>query len=464
MLEKFDIIIEKLEFDSKIIDFKFTKSQIPMYLVIRFTLIQLLINKEFNLSNPHTKANKKSLKVILEYIYNTIKSNLFFAPKKDIYIFSSDMLNVLEAGKYKNRLHNNFCKSACEKIQLFESSHDFQYKEPKHVKVYFIDFILILRKIFSFLMKKNDKDSVNIELLIEYINVKIGLDSIVKQQLNDILQKYSKMVNIEFFLYDLFIKIKRPKILIVDCVYYGVYIPLILAAKKYDVETIEYQHGYVGLAHPAYNYSNSLFDKISKYFPRYFYTYGKYWSDRVRIPSEKIEIGLYELESNLELSQSIEKEKSILFISSGTIYKELNFLVDSVINKFQELEYKVILRVHPSEKSALNQRYGNLLAKGLIIDNLPLYERLAKTEIVIGIEVSTVLFEAVCFTSKVYMQNTQYTRFYEPKPMFVLFENANQLCTLVKENVSFAFEKNYWWSLNSALNYNALIEKLLKRK
>ena len=52
-----------------------------MYLVIRFFLIQSLINEEFNLSNPHVKVNKKPIKETLKYIYHTLKSNLFFAPK-----------------------------------------------------------------------------------------------------------------------------------------------------------------------------------------------------------------------------------------------------------------------------------------------------------------------------------------------------------------------------------------------
>ena len=98
---KFDDILEILEADGKILDFRFSKSQIPMYLVVRFILIQSLINKEFNLSNPHVKANKSSTKEKLKYIYYTLKSNLFFAPKKDIYIFSSGIVNKFENNKEK---------------------------------------------------------------------------------------------------------------------------------------------------------------------------------------------------------------------------------------------------------------------------------------------------------------------------------------------------------------------------
>jgi hypothetical protein len=303
----FNDILEILESDKKILDFKFEKSQIPMYLVIRFNLIQSLINKEFNLSNPHVKSSKKSIKEILKYIYHTLKSNLFFAPKKDIYIFSSDMLNVLDANKYKNRLHDNLFKLFNNQTQLFEASHNFQYKYPKYRKVYHLDLILILSRLCSFFIQKKEHDLLNIELLIEYINVKVKLDTTQKQELKSILIKYSKRISIEYYLYDLFIKIKKPKILIVDCTYYGAYIPLILTAKKHKVKTVEYQHGYVGFAHPAYNYHENIFNKISKYYPEYFLTHGDYWSNVVRVPSKKVAIGLP------ELSKKIDNEANIIF-------------------------------------------------------------------------------------------------------------------------------------------------------
>lgn len=457
----FDDILKRLESDSKILDFRFAKSQIPMYLVVRFMLLQSLINKEFNLSNPHVKTDKKSIKEILKYIYHTLKSNIFFAPKKDIYIFSSDILNVLDGVKYKNRLHYGLCQIYDNQTELFETSHNTKYKEPKYKKTYFIDLILILRNFFSFFTKNDNIDLLNIELLVEYINIKIKLDATQTELLMVILKKYSKMINIEYYLYDLFIKIKKPKLLILDCAYYGVHIPLILVAKKHEVKIAEYQHGYVGFAHPAYNYSNIILDKIKKYFPEYFLTHGKYWSDRVRVPSKKIEIGLSELESKLELSKIKEKEKSILFVSGGTVYKELNFLIDSVIKYFQGLGYKVILRTHPSENIELNKRYANLFKKGLIIDSLLLYERLEKTEIVISMEVSTVLFEAVCFTNKIYMMNTNYTRYYEQENPFISFDNSDDLILNISKDITMQQEMNYFWKTNCKENYKKFIKNNL---
>ena len=133
---KFDDILEVLESDKKILDFKFSKSQIPMYLFIRFILIQSLINKEFKLSNPHVKSNKKPLKEIFKYIYHTLKSNIFFAPKKDIYIFSSGIVNKFENNRYTNRLYDEFYQLFKDKTQIIESSVKLEYLLPKKEKIY----------------------------------------------------------------------------------------------------------------------------------------------------------------------------------------------------------------------------------------------------------------------------------------------------------------------------------------
>ena len=133
---KFNDILEKLETDGKILDFKFSKTKIPMYLLIRFVLLQSLINKEFDLINPHVKENKKSIKDIFKYIYHTLKSNVFFALKKDIYIFTSEITNKLVDGKYVNRLYDEFYNLYKDKTQIIGASHNKSYSTPKKEKIY----------------------------------------------------------------------------------------------------------------------------------------------------------------------------------------------------------------------------------------------------------------------------------------------------------------------------------------
>lgn len=459
---KFDDILEILESDGKILDFRFSKSQIPMYLCIRFMLIQYLINKEFNLSNPHVKANKKSAKKILKYIYHTLKSNLFFAPKKDIYIFSTELLSILENEKYIDRLYQHFYNIYSDKTQIIEASHNRSYLAPKKEKVYYSDLINIFIVMASKLTRKKQHDIDTIETFINYLEFKNIIDEEILSQVKSILFKFIKREGIAIFLYRLFFKIKKPKMILVNAAFYGDQSFLIYVAKSLGIEVAEYQHGYVGLAHPAYNYHENIFYKIKPYFPEYLLTHGKYWSQRVRVPCEKIEIGLYELENRIEIYEKVTKQKSILFISGGTVYNELNKLIDLTLEKFHKLGYKVFLRPHPSEKTDSKIRYCNLFKKGVCLDNMSLYERLAKTDIVVAMEVSTVLFESVCFSNKVYLMNTKYTRFYESESKFILFNNDLELCEMIEKNTEINFESDYWWSLSFLSNYKNFIEKTIK--
>lgn len=459
---KFDDILEVLESDEKIMNFKFSKSQIPIYLIVRFNLLQSLINKEFNLSNPHVKANKKSIKEIFKYIYHTLKSNLFFAPQKDIYIFSTELLSTLENDTYIDRLYQEIYNIYSDKTQIIETSHDRKYLIPKKEKIYYGDFINIIIVLISKLTRQKQKDMDTIDAFMNHLKHKNIFDREILNQVKLNLHKLIKRERIALFLYRLFFKIKKPKMILVNAAFYGDQSFLIYVAKSLGIEVAEYQHGYIGLAHPAYNYHKNIFDKINLYFPQYLLTHGKYWSQRVSVPCKKVEIGLYELEKKLQFEKKGVKQKSILFISGGTVYKELNSLIDSVIFKLQELGYVVFLRPHPSEKIESEIRYCNLFQKGVHLDNISLYERLTTTEIIIGMEVSTVLFESVCFSNKVYMMDTKYTRFYEPESKFILFNNALELCELIEKNTEVSFESDYCWSLNFLSNYKSFIEETVK--
>lgn len=461
---KFDDILEALESDSGILDFRFAKSQIPMYLVVRFNLIQSLINKEFNLSHSHVKANKKSIKGILKYIYHTVKSNLFFVPKKDIYIFSSGIVNKFENNKYTNRLYDEFYQLFKNKTQIIESSVKLSYLLPKKEKIYFRDLIDIMIILFSKISKPRKDDIDEIDRFIECLKDKnlFDVNDTIFDDIRSILVKIIKRMSISFWMYRQFLKIKKPKLVIVEDAHYFGHFSLLEEAKKLGIKTVEYQHGYVGLAHPAYNYHKSIFENIKEYLPEYFLTHGEYWKNAVRTPSNKVSIGLAELSKKVSKSAiGNEKEKKILFISGGTVFEELNELIAKKLNSLAKLGYEVLLRPHPSEVLAVDNRYAALIKQGVQIDTDNLYVTLPTVEIVAGMEVSTVLYEAICFTNKVYLMNTKYTRFYEPDSCFIPFVDADNLILSIKDGKTVTHDANDFWSKNWKENYKNFIENTI---
>lgn len=461
---KFDDILEVLESDKKILDFKFSKSQIPMYLLVRFILIQALINKEFNLSNPHVKANKKSIKEIFKYIYNTLKSNIFFAPKKDIYIFSSGIVNKFENNKYTNRLYDEFYQLYKNKTQIIESSVKLEYLLPKKEKIYFRDLIDIIIILCSKAVKLKKDDIDEIDRFIEYLRNKnlFEVNDAIYDDIKNTLMKIRKRMNISFWFYRQYLKIKKPKIIIVEDAHYFGHFSLLLEAKKLGIKTAEYQHGYIGLAHPAYNYHENIFNDIKAYLPEYFLTHGNYWSEVSRTPSQKVHIGLADLSNKIDKIKIDKKiSNKILFISGGTVFEELNQLIEKSLKSLKDLGYEILLRPHPSEIPAVEVRYLNLMNQGVKIDTSNLYDILKEVEVVVGMEVSTVLYEAVCFTNKVYIMNTKYTNFYEPQSAFISFNDDLELVNSIKESKVLEYNSDYFWDINWKENYINFIESTI---
>ena len=127
----------------------------------------------------------------------------------------------------------------------------------------------------------------------------------------------------------------------------------------------------------------------------------------------------------------------------------------------KDLGYEILLRPHPSEIPAVEIRYSNLVNQGIKIDTSDLYDVLQEVEVVVGMEVSTVLYEAVCFTNKVYMMNTKYTNFYEPKSPFISFDDDIDLIKNIKELKILEKDVNYFWDSNWKENYTNFIENTI---
>jgi hypothetical protein len=314
-------------------------------------------------------------------------------------------------------------------------------------------------------MKVSERDQYEIKRFIEYLKKSELRDgNLIFESMRTSLQNASKKIPISFYIYKIFLKIKKPKLIMIHNAHYFGDFSLLLAAKSLNIKTIEYQHGYIGLAHPAYNYHENMFVDVKEYLPDYFLTHGDYWSSVARTPAKKVSIGLPNLTKKISQVVKINKVKKniILFISGGTVYKDLNQLIENNLTSLIDLGYEVLLRPHPLEINRLQERYSNLINQGVKIDDSTLYKTLQEVEVIVGMEVSTVLYEAVCFCDKVYIMNTKYTRFYEPKSAFISF-NPNELVKKIQDAETLEYDPEYFWSHNWKQNYSEFISNILDK-
>ena len=196
------------------------------------------------------------------------------------------------------------------------------------------------------------------------------------------------------------------------------------------------------------------------YLPDYFLTFGDYWSKRISTPSKIFSIGNPELLQNVNLSKikkhTLEK-KQILFISGGTRSNSLVNLMTQLTPKLMDQGLQVYLRPHPLEFEDLDNRYAKIKSLGAKIDNENLFERLNKTKAVISLEVSTVLYEALMFTDEIFIEDTDYVRFYEKESPFIFFSNPSELFDALSNNNKISGNLNQFWESDFRNKYKMFL-------
>ncbi len=466
----------KIEEDPEILNFRFRLNNIPMWLFIRNYVFWEIIKNKNNLTEPHVKRAAKdlSLKEKITYIKNVVKKYPFFKKNYQIVILGAAINNVFEEVFYTNRLYDSLYFTFPNDTLIFELSNKFYFPEPRKVKSYSLDLFLISRKIYSKFSKIDEKDKENIKSFIYYLSLHLNdfsfyLDENLKNKIKKQLFDIGKRLYINKLFYQHFLRKFNPKILIIEDAHYGGYTDLVYYAKSYGSIVIEPQHGYVGKDHIAYNFNYKLFEYIKEYLPDYFLTFGKFWSDNIRTPSEKVEIGFPYLEEKVNMArqlknQEIRDKRNILIISGGSFPEEYNNLIKNLYNLLDKNRFKIIFRPHPSERIALNKRYKDIISMGVEIDLDNLYTSLMKYDIVLSFEKSTVLYEALAFGAKVVLiKHPNYNFLDSSNNVFLESEyNFDIILDIIKDDIiTYSIDSiNYIWQPNSLSNYKNFIKSL----
>lgn len=432
----------KIEEDDKLFSFKITDLEIPLWLLLRIDIYFFIQFNLLNLSNPHVQVNllKSPLKSKIKYIFSSIMKHPIINKKYDILIFGADINNVLENNLYYNRLYDPLYEQLENKLLLLESSNKFSYSTPRfNREVRYTDIIRILPYIANRFIKEDKKDIEIIDTFINYVTsrVKNILNIDLSTYFNKKYQKIKKIPNylkIRVYLYNKILNMIKPKLLIIEDAHYGGHAELIKLSKSKNIKVAEFQHGYIGKNHLAYNYLESTKRHLSDFLPDYMLYWGEYWANNSDIPGKKYVIGFPYLEKKVKELFNVEKEIFILVISGGSIPQDYITIINKLLEFFKEKN--IVFRPHPSERPAVSERYREIINKGIMIDTGNLYESLSKSHICISLEVSTVLFEATVFCEKVFLIKSRASIPYidENFPIEII-ENAEDLNYMLDKEI-----------------------------
>lgn len=247
-------------------------------------------------------------------------------------------------------------------------------------------------------------------------------------------------------------------------------------AKERGIPIIEFQHGTMGKYHIAYNFEKKI--EIAS-FPDYIFTFGQFWKESTRLPIEDdrvkvvgwpyFEQRVSECKKEKETKNNL--KKTILFISQGTIGKELSKVATDFSKRIDNDKYRIIYKLHRGEYARWKNEYEWLIDANIeVVDNNnhDMHYYFANADIQVGVY-STALFEGLGYGLKTYI-----VKLYGHQCMEELYINGhaflvNDAFSIINDIESAKvtnknFDEKYFWKKNSMSNIRSEINKIIKMR
>ena len=224
------------------------------------------------------------------------------------------------------------------------------------------------------------------------------------------------------------IKRVQPRLALVEEGCYGRMAVFNATAREAGVAVAEFQHGMITRGHDAYNVAPSLATSpaYQRTQPRDLLAYGPWWSDQAAVPLDrKIVIGNPHRTETLRSWRPTRTRNAVVVIGDGVETEAyINFCRQ--LSKLVPKPLRVSFRPHPRER----ERVRAIGAREVAIDEeADLYASLASASLVIG-EASTALFEAVGLAGRVFVWDTEKSRFYLGEHSFPRFTDPAEFVAL----------------------------------
>lgn len=453
---------------------------------LRFEIFAMIQNKKNNTGVAHTKpafsSRVKELYKIPSQYFNA--SFLIKKKSKELdYLFLNHQRRVKEKSIYR-------CLYTDNVISYLENGKHLIIEEPyegKHFKpiinkniiyVDYLDYLYVLKRLIYSLKKKriiNPKTEAELRFLADDLSrtfdAKLNSSEII-----DIVNKMKIKHTIIYKHYKYILKKINPKVVIEVVSYNFSRMVVNEICKELSIPTIELQHGTMGKYHVAYNFARKM---NLETFPDYIFVFGQFWKDNTRLPldGEKVKVigwPYFEQKVNeYKNKKEIEKnsKKTILFISQGTIGKELSQLAVDISKTIENSDFKIIYKLHPGEYVRWKSDYPWLINANLeVIDHNhnDMHYYFAKSDIQIGVY-STALFEGLAYGLKTIIVKLPHYETMESlfkERMVFLAESSNEVIEQCKEFVRLEnnLKVSYFWEPNSIENMINEIDNIMKTR
>ncbi|WP_082230104.1 hypothetical protein [Halorubrum lipolyticum] len=390
---------EYKSFESELDLFSIHVDHLPIWERIRFKVAREIASQQGQ-GQPHTQREdglKDYLRGFSLWLKNAVHRNPYLAGEHD-YLFAGHPRRKLEEDGY---WWDIYCDPIHEKEELdyvhMEMPHLLSHRSPaKTNNLRYLELVeyggTIQRQIG--LRQPSIPDEVISRLREAEAEIERRFDADI-----DLVSKVRHNLhvrNTNLPLYERLLDRVDPEVAIV-VVSYGRE-TFIEACKRKEIPVVELQHGVIYDTHFGYAYPE---DETKVMFPDYVLTWGEFWNENLRfpIPDERvISVGYPYLEDRLNQYDDVEPAKQLLFISQGTIGRELSQFALKV-HEDDRIEHEVVYKLHPGEYDRWEDEYPWLAESDMrVIDESepPLYRLFAESSAQVGVG-STAVYEGLCF-------------------------------------------------------------------
>ena len=354
-IEKLYEQMYEFENNSRLYNFRFKDTGIPMWVYIRSYFIRNIINKRsWHQSKNVWKAKENSTYIKKSFIRKYVTKNPFFTSKKDIIFafWGYSELRQHDGGQVFEDFIMPYLQTFSDNTTtLMDGKIRNKYElDCTHPEWKMDDVFLDILKYIRYIKKTCEisiEDRKNIKDLITFLNQNcpLQIDNILKREIIYNLEFFAKNSKQMINIFEIYLQKVNPKVVIVCCASYPDILrtSMILACKNKKVVTAELQHGVVSTYHENYHYGNNIINnkECSKILPDYFLTFGEYWNREVRIPSKCNVVGY----AKTVIVDKVPSDNNILFCAGANFDAYMEFL-NGLMPELHS-ETKIYFRLHP---------------------------------------------------------------------------------------------------------------------
>ena len=469
--ERYEQMYE-FENDSRLYDFRFRDTGIPMWMYIRALFITSIVNpKEKNRINNIWKQ-KMSRSFIKKSISNKyIIRNPFLSCRKDI-LFGfwgySELLRHDDGRVFEDFIMPFLQMFPDNTTTLMDGRILNKYElECVHPNWKMDDIFMDILKMCRMLKKKqeiNVEDRKNIKGLINFLNhgCPLSIDKGLRREIVTRLEDFSRNSRQMIKICENYLRVVKPKVAVICCASYPniLRISMILACRNKNVVTAELQHGLIARYHAYYQYCDYILNssECRKMLPDYYLTFGEYWNSQVQMPQQCDVIGY----AKPIIKDKVKTNNKILLCANANFDVYINFL--NIIMPKLEADTEIYFRLHPGYSTKMQRdrlekymQYPNFcLADG---KDLSFYMKECRYVIADG---STVVYEALYMKRVVFAFESESSIQVgvDKLPDVHLFKDADDFMNLWKERDKFQSKcHDEFFDTNYKRNYVEFLKK-----